>query len=411
VVAVLDVEKFKGEWVPGTVGEPVGVAVPAPAVEVVDTGAVKALKAWSEAWHSGGGVDWENPEPPPPSLLRREGRDVGPWLGAAGILAGAGAVGKTWAGLDLALRVAAGAAEWLGFGIAEPGRVVYVAAEDPKSVLAQRLHVLAKALRPEERQWALARLKVVSLAHTSPELLSVQRISRDATAEEVRGWGFGESKRWPSVSATMVERSALLDAMRKDLLEARGGPDPVRLVVLDPLARLGGSDAESENAVAARLMRELGGLADDAGAAVVVVHHTTKAARAAGTADGTGIRGASGLVDGSRWAAELTAVDEEAPADRRGERVVLLSVSKASYGRQTEPVRLWRTVDGPLRVETEGEEKQREAAERLEREARAARKSKAGEGGSSKGSKGSTRDVKAAAAGEKEEAQAREPRV
>jgi RecA-family ATPase len=314
----------------------------------------------------------------PPSLLARENRDIGPWLGTAGILAGAGNVGKTWAALDLALRVAAGAAEWLGCRILEPGRVVYVAAEDPAEILAGRLSVLAQRLTDDEKDRAETRFRLVSLAESSPELLRVLRIVREAEPGELKGKAGAvplrdgvpvPGRRLPSVAETIVESSELLKIMREDLRQARQAGDPVRLVVLDPLARLGGSDAETDNAVAARLMRELGGLAIDAGGAVLVVHHTTKAARASGTADGTGIRGASALVDGARWAAELTAGDEDASPP-----AVTLSISKASYGRRGRPVSL-RSEDGPLRIETAGEQQQRNAAAEEEQRKREAKRS------------------------------------
>lgn len=371
--------------------------MPADAVDKVPN---PAVEVWSKALEDGG--DWyaDKAPQPMPSLLwcGQTGADAGPFLGSAGLLAGAGAVGKSFAALDLAVRVAAGRPagamswQWCGFDILDAGPVVYVAAEDPAPELRSRLFRLTEGLTSEQRTKVRERLTVVALADTAPELIRTWRLTRQMYADEIEPAGLrmpGDKDRWPGVSETLVSGSKLVKRMRDDLRARReAGRGPV-LIVLDPLARLGGSDAESENAVAARLMRELGGLAVDAGAAVLVVHHTTKAARASGAADGTGIRGASALIDGARWAAELTE-DGEA---------VKLSVVKASYGRKAGPRYLRRDEAGRLRLELPGETTTREVGEA---EARKQSKGSKGKGKAAKASatKGKAPDVKAKAAGE-----------
>jgi hypothetical protein len=372
-----------GDAVPGSM--PVADKVPNPALEV-----------WAKALEDGGGWYAETEPETMPSLLASDGVDAGPFLGAAGLLAGAGAVGKSFAALDLAVKVAAGRPlggpwQWCGFDILEAGPVVYVAAEDPAPELRSRLFRLTQGLTSEQRTKVRERLTVVPLADTAPELIRTWRLTRGMYTDEIEPAGVrmpGKKDRWPGVSETLVSGSDLVKLMRKDLRERReAGRGPV-LVVLDPLSRLGGSDAESENAVAARLMRELGGLAVDAGAAVLVVHHTTKAARASGAADGTGIRGASALIDGARWAAELTE-DGEA---------VKLSVVKASYGRKAAPRYLRRDDVGRLRLELPGETTTREIDEADEGAGKTRKQSKGSKGLRAKQSKAP--DVKAKAAGE-----------
>ncbi len=322
-----------------------------------------------DAWRAGMASPWKRPASkpaPPPSILRLNGADAGPFRGSAGILAGAGGIGKSWAALDLACKVAAGQDVgphlWCGFDIMESGRVVYVAAEDPESVLAGRLYDLSAGLTDVQRARLSERLHVVSLADSAPELLRVWRISRQMEPNEAADAGLAckvvtddaglpVSLRSPNVSEVKTLASELMEAMKKSLSGAG-----VVLVVMDPLSRLGGSDAETDNAVAARLMRELGGLAVAADAAVLVVHHTTKAARGKDSADGTGVRGSSALMDGSRWAAELTATKTGA----------LLTVTKASYAKAAFPVHLRRGDGGILRAETAGERDERLAAEEAE---------------------------------------------
>ena len=329
----------------------------------------RTLKAWRAGWKAPFKMPTTEPDSPP-SILRHGDVDAGPYRGSAGILAGAGAVGKSWAALDLAVMVAAGATKdgatkWLGFEVVASGRVVYVAAEDPAEVLGGRLYRLATKLDEEQRARLKDRLHVVALADADPELLRVWRIARQMNPDEARAAGVAVSwkdeggepvpLRSPSVAETKTIPSEFLKTMAEDLKTAKEADKGVALVVLDPLSRLGGSDAETDNAVAARLMRALGGLAADAGAAVIVVHHTTKAARKPGEKPtGTGIRGASALSDGARWTAEMIG-DEEGSG-------VTLSVSKTSYGRGVAPVRLVRETWGGLREENEGEAKGRETA-------------------------------------------------
>lgn len=386
----------------GGAGEAVEAAVsegaPAGSMPVADKAAPNpALEVWAKALEGGCDVFTDTAPEPMPSLLRcgQTGADAGPFLGAAGLLAGAGAVGKSFAALDLAVRVAAGRPagamswQWCGFDILEAGPVVYVAAEDPVHELRVRLFKLTQGLTLEQRAKVRERLTVVPLADTAPELIRTWRLTRGMYPDEIEPAGLrmpGEKDRWPGVSETLVSGSDLVKLMRNDLRARREAGRGPMLVVLDPLSRLGGSDAETDNAVASRLMRELGGLAVDSGAAVLVVHHTTKAARSSGVADGTGIRGASALIDGARWAAELTEAGE----------AVKLSVVKASYGRKAGPRYLRRDEGGGLRLELPAETTAREAVEDEEKPTKPPKQRKQG----SRAKQLKAPDVKAMAAGE-----------
>lgn len=351
----------------------------------------RAVLAWSKGW----GSPWVMPEArpaPPASILRwvptadgkdhekRPARDAGPYRGSAGILAGRGGVGKSWAALDLAVAVATDAPKWLGFDVVTHGRVVYVAAEDPADVIDGRLFDLMRhrgaGLTVEARAQLGAklskRLRVVSLADADPELLRVWRVSRPMGVNEEVEAGLRSSARTedggrtPNLTETKTMPSALLEAMRADLLRAREAGEGVTLVVMDPLSRLGGSDAETDNAVAARLMRALGGLAADSGAAVVVCHHVTKgSAKSEDPADGSEVRGASAILDGARWGASLTAGKASLTVDKREVQPVTLAITKTSYGRGVPLTKLRRTGWGGLeevpRDETPKDSEAREA--------------------------------------------------
>lgn len=121
---------------------------------------------------------------------------------------------------------------------------------------------------------------------------------------------------------------------------------PFELVIVDPLSRFAGPDAEIDNASATRFIVGLESIASATGATVIVAHHVNKSARGAGaTVSGASARGSSAIYDGVRWAAALSA--ERVPTDdpdvstRLGE-LVTLSFVKSNYSPKGEPLLLRR---------------------------------------------------------------------
>jgi RecA-family ATPase len=123
---------------------------------------------------------------------------------------------------------------------------------------------------------------------------------------------------------------------------------PWSLIVLDPLSRFAGPDAEIDNAAATRFVQALESLASVTGATVLVAHHTNKLARRGGVLEASAGRGSSALVDGVRWVAALGVerLDLDDPDERaRLGEVVTWSLVKSNYGRRADEVLLRRDND------------------------------------------------------------------
>ncbi len=167
-------------------------------------------------------------------------------VGAAGILGGAPKVGKSFFALELAVAVASGRPALGRFAVVAPGPVLLLAAEDPPAVVVQRLAALATA-----REAALATLPI----------------------------------------AVIVEPGLRLPE-GLDRLAATVGQQQARLLILDPLIRVHRADENSAGEMAA-ILDGVRALARATDCAVLLVHHTRKAA--AGGVAGHALRGSSDL--------------------------------------------------------------------------------------------------------------------
>jgi RecA-family ATPase len=126
-----------------------------------------------------------------------------------------------------------------------------------------------------------------------------------------------------------------------------------RLVILDPLSRFAGPEAERDNAAATRFVEASESLLAPT-RSVLVAHHTNQTSRSNGTVDATAGRGVTGLVDGPRWQCALSVeslkFDSPEEAERLGE-VVTFKVTKSNYARKPAPIVLRRDLEhgGALR--------------------------------------------------------------
>ncbi|HEU4403716.1 MAG TPA: AAA family ATPase [Polyangiaceae bacterium] len=283
-------------------------------------------------------------------------------LGKVGLLASAGGCGKTMLLCQLAISVATGL-PWLGrrggrqgWHVAPRalGKSLLLLGEEDEDEARRRLYNAADTmgLNDEERARAADLIHFVPLAGCPSAL----------TERDERG---------------AVRSSPAMHALR-DRLEALAKADgePWRLVVVDPLARFADSEAEADNAAATRFIQEAETLArrigeHKSGPAVLVAHHTAKVARREGDASGNAIRGASGLVDGARWAATLESLPEpdvgpDGPGGRRlGFSGARLALVKSNYSATAPPLWLRRAGNGAL-VEMTADERERFEAAMVE---------------------------------------------
>jgi RecA-family ATPase len=117
-----------------------------------------------------------------------------------------------------------------------------------------------------------------------------------------------------------------------------------RLVVIDPLSRFAGPEAEIDNAAATRFIQALEATVTASGATVLNAHHTNKLSRVrGGRVEAPSGRGSSALVDGARWQCSL-AVErlkfDDAEAQERLGVVVTWDVTKSNYAAKPDPITL-----------------------------------------------------------------------
>ena len=220
-------------------------------------------------------------------------------LGKVSLLAAKGGTGKTTLSAQLAVAVATGR-DWIGFGVAESGRVLWLLGEEDDAI-AQRLvwHAAqAAGLSEGERAKLLANLHVRAFAGSGAVL---------ALREGPKGAD-------PTTFATNL--AAALGASTPDA-------DPWRLVIVDPLSRFSHAEDENDNAAATKVIEGLETLAKASGAAVLACHHSGKGEKTNGDA----FRGASALLDGARFGMTLAWPTDKEEGNERELRCV-----KSNYG-------------------------------------------------------------------------------
>ncbi len=220
-----------------------------------------------------------------------------------------GGVGKTFWALGLALSLARGKNGMDLTGLSpERGKVLLLPAEDPESVLVQRL----QSYKP------LCGKMVDDLVDIRPCL------------------GYG----WDVLDERKLQ----------DLIALGTG---ARLIILDTLIRFHSGD-ENSTVDMKRVLMQLEQLACKTGAAVLYLHHTSKAAALNGQGElQQAARGASVLSDNSRWLGYLTGMT---PSEGKLYGIpqsdqtlyVRFGVSKQNYGAPVAPQWYRRQLGGAL---------------------------------------------------------------
>lgn len=241
--------------------------------------------------------------------------------GKVGGLVAEGGVGKTQTASDLAVAVATGG-RWLGcLAATKPGRVLLVLGEEDVEEAQRRGY--ASCLPAGTPVPADGMITVIALTG-----LHCAMLERDERGN--------------------VTEAPFLDWLRAYLL-ATG---PYALVVLDPLTRFAGPEAEKDNAQATRFVQAVESLVTPSGGATVLVaHHTNKVARGGGDVGTAASRGSSALTDGFRWVASMSAQTltfEDADVRARLGEIVTVAFTKSNYSKRGAPVLLRRGERGSL---------------------------------------------------------------
>lgn len=288
-------------------------------VPLVDVSSVQpSVSPAPTPWHSrvvSVGTDWYTSAPPLRKWLLRDGRtsDQRGYLphGKAGLLIAEGGAGKTQALMQGGVAVATGR-PWLGtFHVETPGRVFMLLGEEEADEAQRRIyHGYAGIGSPP----AAGMIEILPLAGVGCAFL--ERDERGAAVE----------------TPFVVEL--------RDYLMKTG---PWALVIAEPLSRLGGPDAETDNAAATRLVQVFESIVEATGATVLGAHHTNKLGRNGNAAETSHSRGASALTDGFRWVASLTSRKTETLGE-----LVTFAVTKSNYSFKGDPLLLRRADNGRL---------------------------------------------------------------
>lgn len=212
--------------------------------------------------------------------------------GIVAMLVGAGGVGKTHALAQLAVSIATGT-NWLGrFPIEQPGYVFMALGENAEEDIHRLLRKIVKSLSKKD------------LGHTFFEKDPFLEASRRLAVTSVTG-----------SDATFIHQGQPTAFFRNLLSEliAKEPEEGWSCIILDPISRFLGADAETDNAAATlfislleRLTLELKGQPT-----VLFGHHMNKSGVGSKNTDQSAARGSSAITDGVRWQANLERVRKE----------------------------------------------------------------------------------------------------
>jgi hypothetical protein len=246
--------------------------------------------------------------------------------GIVSMLVGAGGVGKTHLLAQLALAVASGQ-PWLDCmeptehcGSGKKGNVFLGLGENQYDDIHRLLHKASKRLRKQpmgEEMLAEASQRIAPFSFCGQQASFIQ-------------------DRKPSRYFRQLK-------MR---LEDMAPPSGWSLIILDPISRFLGADAETDNAAATQFIAMLEELTIELPGrpTVLFAHHVNKSAINSDRPNQTAARGSSALTDGVRWQVNFSKDNflEE------GKDLTTLRMTKSNFTRILEPITLKKDSDGFL---------------------------------------------------------------
>lgn len=282
------------------------------------------------------------PKPIPALLVHpRPGKDdkelVAMPRGELVMLVGAGGLGKSMATMQLALALTT-RKSWLGFhppkdDATARGAVVMLCAEDGDNIMHTRFKACAlkMGITADAALMSAAEALIVPMPGDEwvPRLV---KSSYDATGEVVDD------------GADMAPLTAQLHAVGDRTV---GG---LALIIIDPIVKFMPAEGEEKNAVASRFIDALKKWTRDLPGkpTVLLIHHTTKSARADGGHTAESARGASSLTDSVRCQFNLFDMGRRAApleGEPLGQEALYLACSKSNYGPTGVAVPLVRDPD------------------------------------------------------------------
>jgi len=252
-------------------------------------------------------------------------------LGKLGILASAGGTGKSIYGLQMLFQIAAG--KCCDFELNktsmtnDPSRTLYISLEDEDEDIDSRLSSLWNFWRhdAERSSWLDDLSDLV-------DILALAKVGE--TLIKANG-----------------EKTELLN-----LLETKIRSENYRFIIIDTL-RLTHDGDENDNGFMTQILRYFNQLARQTKSSILLLHHENKGGSGDSDAGAGSVRGASAIVDNSRYVARMQTMTPD-EGKKRGytddERRfwVRVSLEKTNYGPPQEAVWLKRMAGGILMSET-----------------------------------------------------------
>jgi RecA-family ATPase len=189
--------------------------------------------------------------------------------GTVGSIVATGSTGKSILSLQIAAIVCSGQDRIFNSQQIKQGRVVIFSLEDPAEITGNRLIDLCERLSPDEALAIEKRLEIYPLLGDF--------------------FNLRDEGHFAAIQAAC---------------------DGARLVLIDTLSRSHDAE-ENSNSEMADVLKHLERLAQRSGAAVVFLHHTSKAASMGGVTEASASRGASLITDNGRWTMTMRKMKRE----------------------------------------------------------------------------------------------------
>ncbi|QZA59460.1 AAA family ATPase [Candidatus Rhabdochlamydia porcellionis] len=252
--------------------------------------------------------------------------------GIVGMLVGSGGVGKTHALAQLAISITTGI-PWLGkYPVEKTGCVFMGMGENSEEDIHRMLRKIVKKLFREQ----------TSFFDKNPLLEASKRLA-------VASFNGADSSFIYKGKPTQSYELLLQELKEKEPKEGWS------CIILDPISRFLGADAEIDNASATRFIALLEKitLELEGHPTVLFGHHMSKNAQAARNTDQGAARGSSAITDGVRWQANLEKIRKTLNSEEEEyelDQIILRSV-KSNFTAILPSLRLKKDKDGILFVQ------------------------------------------------------------